>query len=156
MDEYAEIIANAWQQSHLPSSVSLIIEPGARAVTSCGSLLTCTTSIKQRAYGPVVFLDMGHNLLPGADYHEYSISALQPSSAATEPRHYMLCGSLCDSWDNIAAYVVLPVLCPGDVLCISDVGSYDMMCSFSWQIPRARAIWVDPGQGWKVSVKANR
>ena len=143
MKQYVQVISNAWREASLPEEVSLIVEPGRRLVASCITLLTRAVSIKDRPDGKVVIVDVGGNLLPGIDLYRHPISQTRDIDKSMIEERYAIHGCLCDSLDVVSEEVPLFSLEIGELLCIGNVGGYDMSRSFTWQLPRPPVIWIN-------------
>lgn len=142
MKSYSKVAAELWNEFLSASNACLIIEPGRRLVAPCVVLLTKVVSVKDRPEGKIVIVDIGQNLMPGVDLYRYPISQLSRSTSRKSKESYSIHGCLCDSLDVIAGDLSLDTLEIGDVLCVHNVGGYDMSRSFAWQIPRAPVIWI--------------
>lgn len=110
-------------------SPGLILEPGRYIVGNASVLLTGVNTIKRSARN-FVGVDAGFNLLlrPAMydAYHEVVV-ANRADSGASET--YDIAGPICESGDILARDRKLPLIEPGDVIAILDVGAYGFSMS---------------------------
>jgi diaminopimelate decarboxylase len=142
--DYAKVLSEIWVENEpFGSRPYVIIEPGRSSVASSGILLTRVISIKRRGNDNIAFTDIALNFLPGAEIYKYNIKKISlRDNKKSEKIMYKICGCLCDSLDIIDSNFVGPELLEDDLLCIPDVGGYDMARSFVWQLPLPKIIWI--------------
>lgn len=108
------------------------VEMGRFYAASCGNYVTAVTDLKDTDDAHVVILDGGiHQLtyagqMMGMKIPKMSLvrAAEMGSSKEDNPKHYMLCGSLCTTGDVLVRDVELPNLRMGDLLSFENVGAY--------------------------------
>jgi diaminopimelate decarboxylase len=130
LDDYTNIIKKYF--SFLPSNTKLVAEPGRILVSDAATLLTKVISVKKSKDKIFAIVDAGVNMIPGRDIYNYPIFKLENDEKLKVKVD--IYGALCDSYDCIGVDVDLPYPKVGDILCVSNVGAYDLVRSFSWYL----------------------
>ena len=135
----------------LDRPIELIIEPGRAAIAGCAVLFTTVVSTKWQAEKQIVGVDttVANLSVPSVHGGYREIIALsQPggntSLATCHPTD--VCGNTTYSRDYLGRNCLLPVLKPGDLLAILDVGAYGYaMSSHFLHRPRPAEILLENG-----------
>lgn len=131
LSEYASRVKKIF--SFLPSDIRFIAEPGRILVSDAVSLITKIISIKRTKDKVFAVVDAGVNMIPGRDIYSYPVKKLG-NHERVKTTKVDVHGALCDSYDNIALDIYLPDPKVGDILCIKNVGAYDLVRSFGWNL----------------------
>ncbi len=107
----------------------LTIEMGRFFASSCGTFLTRVMDTK-------INCDQGYAILDGGIHHlnyyggnmgmRKPVITHLPSTDQTEPREWMLCGSLCTTADILVRGMTLSGLAAGDILAFHHCGAYSV------------------------------
>jgi diaminopimelate decarboxylase len=138
IDAYANVIKNCFKQ--LPRAVRLIVEPGRILVANACTLLTRVIAVKPGVDKLAVIVDSGVNMLPGRDHYRYQVRSLRTDGDLTACD---ILGSLCSNYDIMAVDVKIPKPKVGDILLILHTGAYDLVRSFTWNLPLPPVVIVE-------------
>lgn len=124
LDELSDVLQGCW-----PKGVRLVLEAGRALVGNAGVLLTRVLYPKQVYSHYYVVVDAGMNDLirPCLYDAEHRVLAVQTTSAGIECVDVV--GPVCENADFLAKGQPLPQLKLGDLLAVSDVGSYGFAMS---------------------------
>ncbi len=132
VSEYAEQIGEALSRHLRPGQrPRLILESGRALVDSAGFLLSSVLARKTLPDGqPCYVMDAGLNTLYTAQWYEMrpQLTRELPGEAQAS----MLAGPLCMNIDVLHAQWPLPPLPRGELLCIPDVGAYNVTQSMQF------------------------
>ena len=110
-------------------SPRLVLEPGRYIVGDTSILLAGVTTVKRSARN-FVGVDAGLNLMiRPAMYDAYHEVAVANKADITRVETYDIVGPICESGDIIARDRKLPLIEPGDVIAVFDVGAYGFSMS---------------------------
>ena len=110
-------------------SPRLVLEPGRYIVGDTSILLAGVTTVKRSARN-FVGVDAGLNLLiRPAMYDAYHEVAVANKADLAGAEMYDIVGPICESGDIIARDRKLPLIEPGDVIAVFDVGAYGFSMS---------------------------
>ena len=110
-------------------SPRLVLEPGRYIVGDTSILLAGVTTVKRSARN-FVGVDAGLNLLiRPAMYDAYHEVAVANKADLAGEETYDIVGPICESGDIIARDRKLPLIEPGDVIAVFDVGAYGFSMS---------------------------
>ncbi|MBA1342602.1 MAG: Diaminopimelate decarboxylase [ANME-2 cluster archaeon] len=110
-------------------SPRLVLEPGRYIVGDTSILLAGVTTVKRSARN-FVGVDAGLNLLiRPAMYDAYHEVAVANKADLAGAETYDIVGPICESGDIIARDRKLPLIEPGDVIAVFDVGAYGFSMS---------------------------
>ena len=106
-------------------NVALWLEPGRTLVGAAGTLLVTVVSVKERGARRFVGVDstVGNLVVPSVYHPVHIVEAVTPRGPEL-PVPTDLCGNTTHSRDFLGRNLRLPLLEPGDVLQIRDVGAY--------------------------------
>ncbi|WFB36105.1 alanine racemase [Kiritimatiellota bacterium B12222] len=138
--EYAEAIVNSLQANlrpgHLPQ---LLLESGRALVDSAGWLLSSVLARKVMPDGrDLVVMDAGVNVLYTATWYEIQASLTQKHEG--EFHSTQLVGPLCMNIDVLHPEWMLPALERGEILCIPNVGAYNVTQSMQFIVTRPAVV----------------
>ncbi len=139
IQEYADVVKCEFV--NLPEEVFLIVEPGRYLVSSAISLITKIVSLQDNNNKYKIITDAGVHLVPGRDIYQYPIKNLYPREEILVISD--IYGCLCDSLDILGSDVELGIPEIDDLICISNVGAYDLVRSFSWNLSKAPVAMID-------------
>ncbi len=126
--------------------LTLLLEPGRSLVAGAGVLLTRVLYVKENHGRRFVIVDAGMNdLLRPALYKAYH--RIEPVAApSSETRRVDVVGPVCESGDFLARERELPVVAPGDLLAIRDVGAYCFAMASNYNLrPRPAEVLCEDG-----------
>jgi len=110
-------------------SPRLVLEPGRYIVGDTSILLAGVTTVKRSARN-FVGVDAGLNLMiRPAMYDAYHEVAVANKADLAGAETYDIVGPICESGDIIAKDRKLPLIEPGDVMAVFDVGAYGFSMS---------------------------
>ncbi len=117
------------RSKNLGISPKLILEPGRYIVGDASILLTGVNTIKRSARN-FVGVDVGLNLLiRPAMYDAYHEVIVANKADLDGAETYDIVGPICESGDIVAKDRKLPLIEPGDVVAVLDVGAYGFSMS---------------------------
>lgn len=124
----------------------LVIEPGRSLVAAAGVLLTRVLYVKQNRDKRFVIVDAGMNdLLRPALYEAHH--RIEPVLAA-RPETWCadVVGPVCESGDFLAKDRTMPVVEPGGLLAVRDVGAYGFVMTSNYNLrPRPAEVLLEHG-----------
>ena len=124
-DEYAQTIVSVLNQCNIPSSVKLILEPGAALIASPVSYVCKVTETKDIKGVRLVYTDGTiKHLAPQMNAIKFGYT-LDPSSTNIIHRQ-VVSGYTCIEMDRFLDIVNQKELCVGDKVTIHNVGAYTM------------------------------
>jgi diaminopimelate decarboxylase len=138
VEAFAEAICGAFEEHVLPRApdAELWAEPGRYVAAPCVHALAKVIAVKRTG----AVLDAGIGLVPNALHEHYPIVNLtRPSGERTAVK---LQGPLCMSNDTIAGGVLGENPSVGDVLCILNVGAYNLGLAGQFIKPLAKVVSV--------------
>lgn len=146
LDEYARAVSHPIR-ALLPDA-TIVVEPGRSLVARAGIALYRVVDRKEGRARTFVSVDggMGDNIRPalyGARY-EAAVAdrALEPPS-----ERITVAGAFCEAGDILIEDVGLPVVAPGDVLAVPNVGAYAVAMASNYNHrPRPAVLLVDRGR----------
>jgi diaminopimelate decarboxylase len=124
----------------------LVIEPGRSLVAAAGVLLTRVLYVKQNRDKRFVIVDAGMNdLLRPALYEAHHriepVLAARPDTWCAD-----VVGPVCESGDFLAKDREMPVVEPGDLLAVRDVGAYGFVMTSNYNLrPRPAEVLLERG-----------
>lgn len=128
--------------------IRLVVEPGRVLVAESGTLLVKVISVKERGGRRYIGVDstVGNVVVQSVYYPHHRIEAVAPRGAPLEvPTD--VCGNTTHSRDFLARDCQLPLLMPGDILALRDVGAYGYaMSSHFLNRPRPAEVVLDQGE----------
>jgi diaminopimelate decarboxylase len=124
----------------------LLLEPGRSIIAPAGALITRVLYLKQNGKKHFTIVDAAMNdLIRPSLYsarHEITPVNIQRSAAAKIQSD--VAGPVCESGDFLARDAMLPVVAPGENLCVLDAGAYGMSLASNYNTrPRAAEVLVD-------------
>jgi diaminopimelate decarboxylase len=119
--------------------VELWVEPGRWLVSECIHLLTTVLALKEDG----VVVDAGINLLPNVLHENYPVVNL--SKHSEEKTRVTVYGPLCMSNDRISSQLYGGRPGVGDVLCVMNVGAYNVGWSQQFIKPLAKVVSLSEG-----------
>jgi len=123
-------------------NIELIIEPGRAAIAGCAILLTTVVSVKWQGKKQIVGVDttVGNLSVPSVHGGYRKIIAFHQDTSCYPTD---ICGNTTYSRDYLGKNCALPILNPGDILAILDVGAYGYaMSSHFLHCPRPAEVLV--------------
>jgi diaminopimelate decarboxylase len=123
-------------------NIELIIEPGRAAIAGCAILLTTVVSVKWQGKKQIVGVDttVGNLSVPSVHGGYRKIIAFDKDTSCYPTD---ICGNTTYSRDYLGKNCALPILNPGDILAILDVGAYGYaMSSHFLHCPRPAEVLV--------------
>lgn len=136
IQSFADRICTSFKRNINPvlGDVELWIEPGRWLVSTCTHMLSKVLSVKRDS----VVIDGGINLLPNVLHENYPVVNL--SDNVTTKTKVKVYGPLCMSNDRIASQVFGKRPAVGDILCMMNVGAYNISWSQQFIKPLARVV----------------
>jgi diaminopimelate decarboxylase len=126
-------------------TLRLMVEPGRIVVASAGTLLATVVSVKERGGRRYVGVDstVGNIAVESVYHPHHRVEALSPRGADLAiPTD--VCGNTTHTRDFLGRSCRLPLLRPGDLLALRDVGAYGYaMSSHFLNRPRPAEVVVD-------------
>jgi len=122
----------------------LILEPGRAVVSDAVDLVATVVSSKEIPGGRrAVVIDAGVNLLPTSFWRHQTVELI--GNPEDEPKETIVYGPLCLQTDIITRSS-LPLLGPGDMLLVKNVGAYNIPQSGTFIFPRPPVILLENGK----------
>lgn len=135
-------------------NLRLILEPGRSIVAHAGVLLTRILYRKKRKDRYLIIVDAGlSELLRPALYNAYHkiLPVIQREDPGQGSMSVDLVGPICESADVLGRDRSLPLLEPGELLAILDVGAYGFTMSSNYNArPRPAEVFVKGNQAWLI------
>ena len=126
-EDFADAISNGLMELNFPSEEmpTLILETGRALIDNAGYLISTVLANKRLSTGRrAIIIDAGVNILFTGFWYKHKVLAAQENSGHLEEA--TLYGPLCMNIDCVRDSITLPVLHPGQMVVIEDVGAYDM------------------------------
>jgi diaminopimelate decarboxylase len=146
--DLAQRYAEALTEPLLPMKPAphLLLEPGRSIIAPAGALITRVLYLKQNGNKRFTIVDAAMNdLIRPSLYgarHEITPVNLQPGRPGRTQSD--VAGPVCESGDFLARDAMLPVVAPGENLCVLDAGAYGMSLASNYNTrPRAAEVLVD-------------
>jgi diaminopimelate decarboxylase len=139
---YAEAITGPLLRMKKPIP-HLLLEPGRSIIAPGGALVTRVLYLKRNGSKRFTIVDAAMNDLirPSLYQARHEITPVTQSKGRPERVQSDVAGPVCESGDFLARDVVLPVLMPGELLCVLDAGAYGMSLASNYN-SRTRAAEV--------------
>ena len=135
------------QLSELARPIELFIEPGRAAIAGCGTLLATVVAVKWQGEKQIIGVDTSIANIAVISVHggHREIRAVKNHDAQLHPTD--VCGNTTYSRDYLGRGCRLPVMQPGDLIAILDVGAYGYaMSSHFLHRPRPAEVLIEQEQ----------
>lgn len=121
----------------------LLLEPGRSIIAHAGALVTRVLYLKRNGNKRFTIVDAAMNDLirPSLYQARHEITPVNLIKGRSERVQSDIAGPICESGDFLARDAMLPVVAPGENLCVLDAGAYGMSLASNYN-SRARAAEV--------------